>query len=310
MILLWGVPGDGPIAAVWETLLRMGADVAFVDQRAVLDTQVELSVGNSVTGILQVGDESLDLSEVTAVYLRPYESSRLPVIQEAGTGGDEWGHALTVEDILISWIEITPALVVNRPSAMAGNTSKPYQAAQIRAHGFATPDTLITTDPEAALAFWDKHGTVIYKSISSVRSIVSRLTAEHLDHLDDIAWCPTQFQAYVPGVDVRVHVVGDDIFACEIVSTEDDYRYALDPDANTRISAYELPEDCAALCRTMAASMELSVAGIDLRRSPDGVWYCFEVNPAPGFSFFQEAANQPIDKAIARLLMSNSLAGP
>lgn len=306
MILLWGVPGDSPTVMVWRALLQMGADVAFLDQRAVLDTQVELSVSDSVTGLLQVGDETIDLGDVSAIYLRPYESSKLPSLKEAESGGSEWGHALKVEDILLSWIDITPALVVNRPTAMADNMSKPYQAAQIRAHGFATPDTLITTDPEAVLEFWERHGTVIYKSISNVRSIVSRLTAEHLDYLEDIAWCPTQFQAYVPGIEYRVHVVEDKIFACEIASTGDDYRYAIVSNGQTQMRAYELPEDCAALCRTLAASMELTVAGIDLRRTPDGVWYCLEVNPSPGFSFFQAGTNQPIDEAIAHLLMSNS----
>ena len=38
----------------------------------------------------------------------------------------------------------------NRPSAMASNGSKPYQAAIIQSVGLATPPTLITTDPAAA----------------------------------------------------------------------------------------------------------------------------------------------------------------
>ena len=70
--------------------------------------------------------------------------------------------------------------------------------------------------------------------------------------------------------------------------------------------ACDLPEECAALCRTVASAMGLSLVGLDLRRTPDGVWYCFEVNPSPGFTYFQEATGQPIDQAIARLL----LAGP
>jgi hypothetical protein len=42
-----------------------------------------------------------------------------------------------------------------------------------------------------------------------------------------------------------------------------------------------LPPDCAERCLAPAHSLELSVAGIDLRRTPDGAWYCFEVNPSP-----------------------------
>ena len=46
----------------------------------------------------------------------------------------------------------------------------------------------------------------------------------------------------------------------------------------------------------------LHVAGIDLRRTDDGRWVCFEVNPSPGFTFYQEETGQPIAEAIARLL--------
>jgi len=46
------------------------------------------------------------------------------------------------------------------------------------------------------------------------------------------------------------------------------------------------------------------VAGVDLRCTPDGRWYCFEVNPSPGFTYFQQKTDQAIDEAIARLLMS------
>ncbi len=46
------------------------------------------------------------------------------------------------------------------------------------------------------------------------------------------------------------------------------------------------------------------MAGIDLRLDPEGRWYCFEVNPSPGYSFFQEHTGQRIDRAIARLLLA------
>jgi hypothetical protein len=39
----------------------------------------------------------------------------------------------------------------------------------------------------------------------------------------------------------------------------------------------------------LAASMRLVVAGIDLRRTPDGRWVCVEVNPSPAFVYYEEA---------------------
>jgi hypothetical protein len=304
MILLWGVAQEYPLAAVREALLRLGATVAFLDQRAVLETEVELSFDERVGGTLRVGADELALEDVRALYLRPNEWRSLPAVKEAGEGSVEWNHALGVEDAMVSWADTTPALVVNRPHLMAANASKPFQAMQISAHGFRVPDTLLTTDSEAALEFWARHGEIIYKSISGARSIVARLGEEHRERLADLSWCPTQFQEYVPGTDYRVHVVGEEIFPCEIVSAADDYRYAATKGIDTHMRACRLPDDCAARCIALASALQLSFAGIDLRLRPDGQWYCFEVNTTPGFTYFQEVTGQPIDEAVARLLMS------
>jgi glutathione synthase/RimK-type ligase-like ATP-grasp enzyme len=187
---------------------------------------------------------------------------------------------------------------------MASNGSKPYQATLIAAQGFHVPDTLITTDPQAAREFWEYHDEVIYKSVSGVRSIVTRMTTEHSARLPDVRWCPTQFQEFIAGEDYRVHVVGEEIYACRIISAATDYRYARTQGADLQIVPSQLPEDVARASRLLAHSLELVVAGVDLRRTPEGEWYCFEVNPSPGFTFYQESTKQPIDQAIARLLVA------
>jgi D-alanine-D-alanine ligase-like ATP-grasp enzyme len=51
------------------------------------------------------------------------------------------------------------------------------------------------------------------------------------------------------------------------------------------------------------SSIRLTVAGIDLRLTSDGKWYCFEVNPSPAFTF-QAATNHRVDEAIADLLIA------
>ncbi|WPB72624.1 hypothetical protein KYC5002_26585 [Archangium violaceum] len=303
MIFLWGLPGDGPISAVHGVLEERGAPVFFLDQRRALDTHAELSVGDRPGGSLHQGGRTLELGDVTAAYLRPHDSRKLPEVARAGPGSAEWNHVSALEDILLSWSELTDALVLNRASAMAPNGSKPFQAMQIQAFGFRTPETLITTDPEAVLEFQARHGTLIYKSISGVRSIVSRLKPEHLGRLASLRWCPTQFQQHVPGVDHRVHVVGEAIFAARIVSTVDDYRYAARQQGETGIERTELPLDVAERCRRMAHALNLPVAGIDLRQTPEGEWYCFEVNPSPGFTWFQDSTGDAIDQAIADLLL-------
>lgn len=303
MILLWGLSGDDPLEEVRQSLEGLGAPFLLLDQRDTLETETELSVGGALTAAVRTPRETLRLDDVTAVYLRAYDSRQLPEVARAGEGSAEWEHALAIEGALYSWVELTDALVVNRPTAMATNNSKPFQADLIRRHGFEVPPTLITTDAAAARDFLDRHdGCVIYKSVSGVRSIVSRLSPEGLARLEDVAWCPTQFQRQVEGTDFRVHVVGGEVFASEIVSDADDYRYARRDSLSLEVRPCELPGEVAERSRRLVAALGLSFGGVDLRRTPDGCWFCFEVNPSPGFTFYEHDENTYIADAVAHLL--------
>jgi len=300
MILIWGVPRDPPIAAVAQALADLGQPVFFFDQHDACLAEMDMSVDREVSGVLRLPTGDVDLAKITGAYIRPYESSRLLPVAEAPLSLQ--AHVAAVDEALLCWSEITPALVVNRPAAMASNHSKPYQSMLIKAQGFDIPETLVTTDREALEAFWEEHQQIVYKSISGVRSIVTCLTPSHRKRFDDLSHCPTQFQRWISGSDFRVHVVGNDIFACKVTSTATDYRYPCGEEEIPEIQPFELPADLADRCRRLVASMSLVLAGIDLRRTPDGQWFCFEVNPSPGFTYYEQATGQPIADAIACLL--------
>jgi hypothetical protein len=308
-ILLWGLIRDTPIAAVHAQLQRLGAPVRFVDQRLVLDTSLDIEAGGRVRA--RVRGEELDLDGVRAAYLRPHDSTRLPAVLAHPPSSPERAHAAAVDQALNGWADRTPAYVVNRPLAASSNGSKPYQLRAVAAAGFRVPQTLVTTDPDRVAAFVREHGDVIVKSVSGIRSRVRRVGPADAARLVDVTTCPTQFQRRVLGVDVRVHVVGASIFATEVASDADDYRYARAqgcPDPT--LTEIDLPDDVAQRCRALSARLGLPVAGIDLRRTPEGEWYCFEVNPSPGFTYYESSTGQPIAAAIAGLLAAAALCGP
>jgi hypothetical protein len=304
VIVLWGVPGDGPLDAVRAALGRLGADVRLLDQRDAARSSVAVRVDHDRLRVEidgPPGTDRLDLDDVAAAYLRPIETARALPSALAGDSESE-RRADSVDRAMIAWADLTGALAVNPPAAMAVNNSKPYQLRAIAEYGFAVPDTVVTTDPAAVRAFAARHGRVIYKSVSGVRSIVNALGDDGFERLEDVANAPTQFQAYVPGRDVRVHVIGDEVFATEVRSTAHDYRYASLTGDGVALAPADLPSDVADRCRRMAAGMGLAVAGIDVRRTPDDRWVCFEVNPSPAFVYYEDATGQPIADAIARLL--------
>jgi glutathione synthase/RimK-type ligase-like ATP-grasp enzyme len=300
MILIWGPFTDAPLAAVMRALRRVGAAFVHLDQLAVSDTSMELEIDSKIGGWIDINGQEVALAAVHAAYIRP-DNSRL--LQDIG-GGSEIDasalRALQLDEALLLWSDVTTAFVINRPSAMSSNSSKAYQLQLIAAHGFDVPHTLVTTDPAAVLEFRETHGEIVYKSISSVRSIVSRFRSEHAERLCDVISCPTQFQEYISGIDYRVHVIGNDVFPVQIVSDADDYRYSTS--SLRAITPCEIPPSLAERCRGLATGLGLPFAGIDLRRTSDGRWYCFEVNPSPGFTFYDRAPGEPIANAVARLL--------
>lgn len=303
--LLWGLRADPTLGAVHAELRRLGAPVVFLDQNKVLDTAVELSVGPPLEGSLRVGDTTIELAEIGAAYLRPHTAVRVAAVRDQPPGSPAWQHAEDITDVLCAWADIAPAYVVNRPSASASNGSKPAQLRQIAIAGFSVPETLVTNDPDSVVAFSAKQDAVICKSTSWIRSRVHTVAVDA--PLDDVRCCPTQFQSRVPGVDVRVHVVGADVFATRIVSEADDYRYAVHQGLpRPRLDPTDLPDDIVDRCVSLAYLLGLPVAGIDLRLTPDGEWFCFEVNPSPAFTYYETSTGQPISTSVAGLLAAGA----
>ena len=196
-----------------------------------------------------------------------------------------------------------PGRVVNRTASMGSNSSKPYQAQIIRRHGFHIPETLITNQPDLVVDFHKRHGRIIYKSISGVRSIVRELGPEDHDRLERLRWCPVQFQEYVEGQDIRVHTIGGEVFASAIHSDAADYRYARQQvGESAQVEATAIDDTLAQRCLALADSLGLLFAGVDLRVTPEGRVYCFEVNPSPAYSYYESNTNQPISLALAKFL--------
>ena len=301
--MLWGLPEDEPLCSVQRELLRHDVPHLCLDQRKFQQVQVEFDAAHGVVGRLQLGEQCIALEEIGAVFLRPHD-----IREVLRTGADvpdieSERQAVAVERRLFVWADIADALVVNRPSAMASNWSKPFQAELIRAQGFEIPATLVTTTPDAAREFIAQHRRVIYKSVSGERSIVSRMDDSELERIDEVTSCPTQFQSHICGVDWRVHVIRDEVYACEIRCDADDYRIGEQEGVAIEIRAAFLPETIATRCRALARQLNLPLAGIDLRRTVDDAWYCFEVNTAPAFSYYEKRSGQPLTAAVARMLI-------
>lgn len=283
-------------------LADLGIEHVTLNQRELARALLTVSVGTSgLWGELRVADMVYRLDAFSGIYTRLMDYRFLPEYEAEPPRSPLRLHFAAFHTLLSAWYEIAPVRVVNRASAMGSNFSKPYQAQLARRFGFRVPETLISNDPELVKEF-AAGSEVIYKSVSGVRSIVRTLKPEDLDRLDRIRWCPTQFQKYVDGVDLRVHTVGERVFATLVNSNAVDYRYASHEDGGrAELSAYDIGDELAARCVSLTRSLGLEFAGIDLRLTDHDV-YCFEVNPSPAFSYYESHTGQPIARAVARRL--------
>lgn len=297
MTLVMGLPNDPPLMAVAQALAAINAPHAVIDQRRLLQGSLQTWWNEGgAGGVMDVDGQQIPLDAVTGVYTRLTAWSTLP---EVVANPARLARAHEMYLAIENWLETTSARVLNRTSANDTNNSKPYQSLIIRDH-FHVPATLVTNDPAALAAFRSEFDQIIYKSVSGERSIVTLFSDGDAERLHLLASAPVQFQEYVSGVDVRVHVVGEQVFATCVESTAVDYRY--DHSGAMSMSAVDLADAVAAECVRLSRRLGLGLSGIDLRYCEDGRIVCFEVNPSPAYSVYEDATEQPIADAIARYL--------
>ena len=258
--------------------------------------------GSGPSGYIAAPDWKIDLDELTGVYVRFLgpEGRKPPTNIDPGVVPAMY---FEYDTGLMALLEDLSCAVVNRLDGGMSNSSKAFQALIVRECGLLTPPTLVTNDPYAARTFYDDYdGEVIYKSLSGVRSIVHRVDHEQLARLPLLRHGPAQFQAFIPGDNVRVHTVGDQLFATRVRSETVDYRYASREGGAVEMEPTTLPANVADSCLRLARRLDLLFTGIDLKETPEGDYYCFEVNPCPGFLYYEKHTHQPISAALAELL--------
>ncbi|MBV6696728.1 RimK family alpha-L-glutamate ligase [Kitasatospora aureofaciens] len=301
MIIVCGIASESPIARVTAALDQLGSPYTVLHQRRFLELPFELEVtGTGIRGRLMENGRAVDCATVTGIYTRLMDWRGLPEVRAASE--DTVRRCQSWHEALGTWIELAQGCVMNRVAATASNLSKPHQAQLIRRTGFRVPETLVTNDPELVHDFRARHGELVYKSISGIRSIVRFLDQDAIDRLSLIRSCPVQFQRFIAGTNIRVHTVAGEVFATRIETDRVDYRYAHRDGGRAELSAWQPPDDLAARCLLLAEQLGLTLAGIDLLLADDGEVYCFEVNPSPAFSYFESCTDQPIARAIALAL--------
>lgn len=306
MILFTGIPSESPLRLAISAAEENNIPHVVLDQRAMHYSNLSIGfINNKFTATLQLHDNDYNLEKFSGIYYRTMDTMSMPHADPASLryiGADNVQKMALLQQQLLYWMDITRVRILNAPWAMASNLSKPYQAQLINEAGFAIPPTCITSDTNALKQFQQQYPSLIYKSVSSVRSIVKELPADNEKMLGRLQYLATQFQQKLTGTNIRVHVAGDVLFATRIETEVTDYRYAGRENKTATLSPFRLPKKIEQGCFLLSKNLGLTLCGIDLFLADNDEYYCFEVNPSPGYSYYQHATGQDIAGAIARWL--------
>ncbi|MFF0312043.1 MvdC/MvdD family ATP grasp protein [Streptosporangium sp. NPDC004379] len=282
----------------------------------------ELGDRNWTGGFRLSAGRAVDLERVRSVWLRrphPYGvSAELSPLERAFAVAE-------LEQTMGGLLASLDCYWMSRPGDVRAASWKPEQLRRAAAMGFEVPRTLITTDPEAVRAFHAEcGGRTIFKSMAGPSALVSvetdaeavtgpppslempttLLGEAELAALEAVRLAPCLFQEYVDkDRELRVTVIGDEVFAAEIHSQErpetavDVRRF----DVDVPYRAARLPDETAALCLEFVHSYGLTFGALDLILTPDGRYVFLENNPVGQFFYVEER--------VPELRMTDALAG-
>ncbi len=203
---------------------------------------------------------------------------------------------------------------VNHPLAVSAASYKPEQLARAERYGLKIPETVITSVPEEALAFCERHAyDVVVKPVGhgEIREATpdqdrivytNAITRACRPLLERVSGCPTLLQRRIAkAVDLRITVVDDECIAVAMHS-QDRAVSAIDcRRANMqgmRYSLTQLPSTIERTLVTLVRSYGLLYAAIDMARDTDGEPWFFEVNPAGQWAWLEEKVGAPVSQAL------------
>jgi len=309
VILVISYPGEEHTVDVVQRLQRQGREVMLLDLADFpAKTGIALSwLSEDKLSYLVDGPNGLiDLRKVRVGWwrrVRPFEvdaairspSRRAFAVSETSQAVGGMLDALSCE-----W--------VNPRGADDTAHHKPYQWAVAREVGLCLPRTLVTNKPEVARQFIDEVGvgrTVFKAFLATYEAWRETRVIERADltQLESVRYAPVIFQEYIEGIDLRITVVGDSIFAAEIDARKTSYPFDMRMVVGEAIvRPTKLPTKVQEAVLNLQHRLGLKYGAIDMRRTQTGEYVFFEVNPAGQWLFVEQRTGMPISQGVADFL--------
>lgn len=263
--------------------------------------------------ILSDGKDNLHSSQVKSIWYRRNVAPILPDYL------DEYEREFCIRECKAFLEGALASIPTNRwlsnPSKIWRAERKIYQLAVARDIGFSIPPTAVTND-ETVTRHFVKSKETVAKAVSSgyidgptgySAMFTTTLTPSDLVNLNGLDLAPVTFQEKVQKIsDIRVTVIGRDVFAAEILSqshesSETDWRATEDPEIEH--IPYKLPNQLKSQCLELTRRLGLGFGAIDLALTPDEQYRFFEINPNGEWLWLEYQLGFPIAEKIASWLI-------
>jgi hypothetical protein len=293
LILILSSPSDDEAAAVAQLLQRRGARAAWFDTGTFPESaQLDVSACSESPPkcILHLPCGPLDLDEVSTVWYRRPSPPAVPAsmsARERAFVSDECNHVLAS-----LWSIISAEWFPGPPEAIRLANRKLWQLELARRLGFEIPQSRLTNSPAGFIAQLRTHhgrlisklyGDAFHHHFPELARYTKRVSPAEVATYRAVKRCPVFVQAEVPKrVELRVTVIGEEIFAAEIDS-QASKRHALDwrrsGSKDLCHRRHQLPAEIAERCRNLIRGLGLRYGAIDLIVRPDDVYVFLEINP-------------------------------
>src|SRR5260370_15019106 len=106
-MLLAGIRSEPGLARVASELNDLGVPVAWFDQRCAAETACRYWIDSDrMRGTLRLGDQTLRLQDLTAVYTRLMDDRFLPELRGLPAGAPERTACRRLHDTFITWLQL------------------------------------------------------------------------------------------------------------------------------------------------------------------------------------------------------------
>lgn len=245
------------------------------------------------------------LDEISAIWWRRYRPATIsPMIIDSHVKQ----FCSSESSALLQGIFYHSEKVINSPMRERAASLKQAQLVAATRHGIRIPRTIISNDGAAIRRFVQSEKATICKTLicDYPHSVPTRVcSVDDFANDEEVALAPIIVQELVPcALDIRVCIVGDQIFCAELWrKNREEVDWRMTPSG---WKPHLMPKDLMDQLQTLVRYFGLDMASIDLRLTPEGDYYFFEINPSGQFLFLEIDAGLPVSDAVASLLIKRA----